>query len=115
MTAAGPRIERRAFDGVEVYPVARDDSGRHLVWATTDLALKWVAAQADDVGRGVPSIYDDPFTYFGPTHGALGSHVAEHCEVAPRPIRELYVVGPGDNPDPDFRTEMCWPIQRTPL
>lgn len=52
---------------------------------------------------------------FDRTYGGLGTHVAEHCEVAPGPIRELYVVGPGDDPDPaTYRTEICWPIQRIP-
>ncbi|MFB6726578.1 GyrI-like domain-containing protein [Kribbella sp. NPDC056345] len=52
---------------------------------------------------------------FDRTYGALGSHVAEHCSVAPGPIRELYVVAPGDTPDEaSYRTEVCWPIQQLP-
>lgn len=59
--------------------------------------------------------HDGPFTDFDRTYGALGSHAAEHCEVVRSPIRELYVVGPGDTGDPtEFRTEVCWPIQRIP-
>ena len=61
------------------------------------------------------AVHTGPFEDFDRTYGALGSHVAEYCEVAPGAIRELYVVGPGDVPDPaDFRTEVCWPIQRIP-
>ncbi|MFC5265600.1 MerR family transcriptional regulator [Kribbella qitaiheensis] len=61
------------------------------------------------------TVHEGPFTDFDRTYGALGSHVAEYCEIAPGPIRELYVVGPGDNASPDdFRTEICWPIQRIP-
>jgi effector-binding domain-containing protein len=61
------------------------------------------------------AVHEGPYTDFDRTYGALGSHVAEHCEVAPGPIRELYVVGPGDSADPmRFRTEVCWPIQRIP-
>jgi|SRR5215207_681416 len=61
------------------------------------------------------TVHDGPFTDFDRSYGALGSHVAEYCEIAPGPIRELYVVGPGDNAAPDeFRTEICWPIQRIP-
>ncbi|TDC25187.1 MerR family transcriptional regulator [Kribbella albertanoniae] len=53
---------------------------------------------------------------FDRTYGALGSHVAEHCSVAPGPIRELYVVSPGDTADESsYRTEVCWPIQQLPL
>ncbi|MGW6279524.1 MerR family transcriptional regulator [Kribbella sp. NPDC055071] len=61
------------------------------------------------------AVHSGAFTDYDRTYGALGSHVAEHCEVAPGPIRELYVVGPGDTPDPaDYRTEVCWPIARIP-
>jgi DNA-binding transcriptional MerR regulator len=61
------------------------------------------------------TVHDGPFTDFDRTYGALGSHVAEYCEIAPGPIRELYVVGPGGDAEPDdFRTEICWPIQRIP-
>ena len=61
------------------------------------------------------AVHSGPLTDFDRSYGALGSHVAEHCEVAPGPIRELYVVGPGDNPDPaTYRTEICWPIRQIP-
>lgn len=61
------------------------------------------------------AVHAGPFTDFDRTYGALGSHVAEYCEVAPGPIRELYVVSPGDAPNPaEFRAEICWPIQRIP-
>ena len=58
--------------------------------------------------------HDGPFTDFDRTYGALGSHVAEYCEVATGPIRELYLVGPGQAEPADFRTEICWPIQQVP-
>jgi hypothetical protein len=62
------------------------------------------------------AVHAGPMTDFDRTYGALGSHVAEYCEVAPGPIRELYRIGPGDVPDPaDYRTEVCWPIQRIPV
>jgi DNA-binding transcriptional MerR regulator len=61
------------------------------------------------------TVHTGPFTDFDRSYGSLGGHVAEYCEVAPGPIRELYLAGPGDVPDPaDFRTEICWPIQRIP-
>ncbi|TWD74884.1 DNA-binding transcriptional MerR regulator [Kribbella amoyensis] len=62
------------------------------------------------------TVHGGPFTDFDRTYGALGSHVAEHCEVAPGPIRELYLVGPGDDGagPADYRTEICWPIRRIP-
>lgn len=45
------------------------------------------------------------------TYGALGTHVAEHDRALPEPVREIYLVGPGDTADPaDYRTEICWPV-----
>jgi len=61
------------------------------------------------------AVHAGSLTDFDRSYGALGSHVAEHCEVAPGPIRELYVVSPGEVDDPAaWRTEICWPIQRIP-
>jgi len=61
------------------------------------------------------AVHTGALTDFDRSYGALGSHVAEHCEVAPGPIRELYVVSPGDVDVPAaYRTEICWPIQRIP-
>ncbi|RZU18546.1 DNA-binding transcriptional MerR regulator [Kribbella rubisoli] len=62
------------------------------------------------------AVHAGPMADFDRTYGALGSHVAEYCEVAPGPIRELYHISPGDVPDAaDYRTEVCWPIQRIPV
>lgn len=61
------------------------------------------------------SVHTGPLADFDRSYGALGSHVAEYCEVAPGPIHEIYVVSPGETDDPaEFRTEICWPIQRFP-
>ncbi|GAA0618915.1 MerR family transcriptional regulator [Kribbella sandramycini] len=61
-------------------------------------------------------VHAGPMADFDRTYGALGAHVAEHCTVAPGPIRELYVVAPGDTPDESsYRTEVCWPIQQLPV
>ncbi len=47
------------------------------------------------------------------TYGALGRHVAEAGVEGPGPIREHYLIGPGDAPDPaGWRTEVCWPVTR---
>ena len=48
------------------------------------------------------------------TYRDLGAWVATHGEPVDLPVRELYLVGPGDTDDPvEYRTEICWPI-RTP-
>ena len=61
------------------------------------------------------AVHSGPLEDFDRTYGSLGSHVAEYCEGAAGPIRELYVVGPGEVADPaEFRTEVCWPIQQIP-
>jgi DNA-binding transcriptional MerR regulator len=62
-------------------------------------------------GEFAIAVHEGPFTDFDRTYAALGSHVAEHCAVAPGPIREIYLTGPGETVDPAaFRTEVCWPI-----
>ena len=48
------------------------------------------------------------------TYGALGSHVIEHRLDDPssdEPIRETYLLGPGEAETDAFRTEVCWPIR----
>lgn len=58
------------------------------------------------------ALHAGPFTEFDRTYGALGSHVAEHDTALAEPVRELYLVGPGDAEPADYRTEVCWPIGR---
>ena len=50
------------------------------------------------------------------TYGALGSVVAERAIGVEGPIREYYVVGPGEDGDESKRrTEICWPVFLTRL
>lgn len=57
------------------------------------------------------TLHTGPFTDFDRTYAALGSHVAENDTVGPGPIREIYLVAPGDVDDPaGYRTEVCWPV-----
>ena len=62
-------------------------------------------------GRFATTVHHGSFTDIDRTYAALGSYVAERETLAPGPVRELYLVGPGDVPDPaDYTTELCWPI-----
>jgi DNA-binding transcriptional MerR regulator len=46
------------------------------------------------------------------TYRRLGAWVAANATPADEPVRELYLVGPGDTDDTDaFRTDVCWPLQ----
>ena len=66
-------------------------------------------------GRYAVAVHDGDFADFDRTYGALGSHVAERCTVAPGPVHEIYLAGPGDVTDPaSYRTEVCWPIVDSP-
>jgi DNA-binding transcriptional MerR regulator len=48
------------------------------------------------------------------TYGALGTYVTEHALVVAGPVRETYLVGPGDTADTSaWRTEIGWPVFRT--
>ncbi|WP_433729972.1 MerR family transcriptional regulator [Nocardia sp. CA-129566] len=63
--------------------------------------------------RFAVTVHSGPFDDFDRTYGALGSHVAEHDTALAEPVRELYVLGPGEIDDPTaYRTEVCWPIGR---
>ena len=47
------------------------------------------------------------------TYGELGSWVVANALVVAGPVRETYLVGPADDPDPSaWRTEIGWPIFR---
>jgi effector-binding domain-containing protein len=57
--------------------------------------------------RGPPSEVDRAY-------GALGTYVARHAIAVEGPIREYYLVGQRDSPDPSqWRTEIGWPIFMT--
>ncbi|MFQ6394720.1 MerR family transcriptional regulator [Nocardia sp. KC 131] len=57
------------------------------------------------------AVHNGPFDDSDRTYGALGSYVAENDSALAEPVRELYLIGPGDVDDPrDYRTEICWPI-----
>ncbi|WP_405487959.1 MerR family transcriptional regulator [Nocardia sp. NBC_00511] len=58
------------------------------------------------------AVHAGPFTEFDRTYGALGSHVAEHDSALAEPVRERYLIGPGDAAPADYRTEVCWPVGR---
>ncbi|ONI72098.1 MerR family transcriptional regulator [Kribbella sp. ALI-6-A] len=95
-----------------------DDAGEVTAFLPVDLGQP-----ADDTvelldfpaGFFAVALHHGPFEDLDRTYGALGSHVAEFCEIASGPVRELYVVGPGDTTDPNtLQTEICWPIQQIP-
>ncbi|WP_433714974.1 MerR family transcriptional regulator [Nocardia sp. CA-084685] len=45
------------------------------------------------------------------TYGALATYVARHALGVPGPVREYYLTGQRDTPDPaQWRTEIAWPI-----
>lgn len=47
-------------------------------------------------------------------YASLGAWVAHHGQPTGAPVRELYVVGPGDVDSPDdYRTDICWPVDLT--
>jgi DNA gyrase inhibitor GyrI len=62
-------------------------------------------------GRFAVAVHVGAFRELDRTYAALGSHVAEHDQVRPGPVRERYLVGPPETQaESDFRTEVCWPI-----
>ena len=63
-------------------------------------------------GRFAVAVHAGGYEDIDRSYGRLGSHVAEHDDPLPEPIRENYLVGPDRTPQPhDYRTEIWWPIQ----
>ncbi len=47
------------------------------------------------------------------TYGQLGTWVVGNAMAVAGPVREVYLVGPADSPDPAaWRTEIGWPVFR---
>jgi len=44
------------------------------------------------------------------SYGALATYVSEHAIAVEGQIREYYLVGPPDDDESTWRTEICWPI-----
>ena len=63
-------------------------------------------------GRFAVTVHAGGYDDIDRTYGRLGSHVAEHDDPLPEPIREHYLLGPNRTPNPhDYRTEIWWPIR----
>jgi DNA-binding transcriptional MerR regulator len=88
-----------------------EDAGEVVAYVPFDRPVEAFELARLPAGRFAIAVHEGDLVDFDRTYGALGSHVAEHGTGAPGPIREVYVVGPGDADDPAlFRTEVCWPI-----
>jgi effector-binding domain-containing protein len=44
------------------------------------------------------------------SYGALAAYVSEHALAVDGLIREYYLVGPPDDDESTWKTEICWPI-----
>lgn len=51
-----------------------------------------------------------PYDEIGGAYALLGAWAARHADIAPGPVRERYLVGPGEADPPDYLTEICWPV-----
>lgn len=57
--------------------------------------------------------HEGPHDDIDVTYGQVGSWVATNALVVAGPVRETYLVGPRDHPDPtSWRTEIGWPVFR---
>jgi DNA-binding transcriptional MerR regulator len=58
-------------------------------------------------------VHSGPHDDIDVTYGRLGAWVVGHALVVDGPVRETYLVGPRDDPDPAaWRTEIGWPVFR---
>lgn len=93
-----------------------DDVGEVVAYVPVAGPIEAAGAEMVELPAGEFAItmHVGDFSDFDRTYGALGSHVAEHWTVRPGPIREVYLLGPGEEEDPGrWRTEVCWPIAAT--
>jgi effector-binding domain-containing protein len=59
-------------------------------------------------------IHSGPHDQIDRAYGTLAAHVAEHELALDGPLREYYLVGPGDTVDEGaWRTEIGWPVFAT--
>lgn len=98
-------LDDDAQDVVAFVPVVRppllDAASRSAGVRISELPATDVAVIAHRGG------YDDVDT----TYRNLGAWVAANATPVDLPVRELYLVGPGDVDSADaFRTEICWPV-----
>ncbi|NNH73267.1 MerR family transcriptional regulator [Nocardia uniformis] len=100
-TYAPEFFENDAGEVVAFVPIAEHDRA-HAVEIGTVVDLP--------AHRFAIAVHHGPFADIDRTYGALGSHVAEHDSGLSEPIRERYLVGPGDAEPADYRTEICWPV-----
>jgi DNA-binding transcriptional MerR regulator/effector-binding domain-containing protein len=57
------------------------------------------------------AVHEGPLDDIDRTYGDLGTAVAERAIGVDAPIREYYVIGPGEDGDENKRrTEVCWPV-----
>lgn len=88
-----------------------ESAGEVMAYVPFDRPVGGLELTGLPAGRFAIGVHEGDFADFDRTYGALGTHVAEHCTVAPGPVREVYLAGPGDVADPaSYRTEVCWPI-----
>lgn len=96
-------LEDERGDLVAFIPVAEATAavgrGRARILPETEYAIAVHVGAFEDLDR---------------TYGALGAAVAERAIGVRGPIRENYLVGASDTPDPArHRTEVCWPVFQT--
>ena len=59
-------------------------------------------------------VHSGPHDEIDRAYGTLAAHVAEHELAVEGPLREYYLVGPGDTSDAEaWRTEIGWPVFAT--
>lgn len=103
--------------GGALYPSAWFEEGAADVVAYLPVGDAAVEADPGGVDRApagafAVAMHEGPFEDLDRTYGALGTYVTERGIGAEGPIRESYLVSPGDTADPgEWRTEVGWPIQ----
>ncbi|GIE30741.1 MerR family transcriptional regulator [Actinoplanes italicus] len=63
-------------------------------------------------GRFAVAEFTGPYPEMSAGYRALGAWLAGTSHTIAGPVRERYLIGPGDGvPETGYRTEICWPLQ----
>jgi DNA-binding transcriptional MerR regulator len=109
--AAAGRLGGAGGPAGALYPGPWFADGGGRVTAFVPLAGPRPGADVVPGSRYAVALHAGPFTDLDRTYAALGADVAAHGTGTDDPVREIYLITPGDVTDPaGLRTEVCWPL-----
>ncbi len=105
--AAGDAV--RGSGSLFAAPFFRDGAGEVTAFVVVDAAFPGAVELPG--GTYASAVHEGSYADLDLTYGALGARVAAELPLGDGPIREHYLLGPGDVDEPArYRTEVLWPL-----